>query len=115
MSLIDDATETFVLMNETRTLDDYGGYNTKWTDGPEISGAIVFNKSIESLTAQAQGVTSTYMLTTKKSTVLKYHDVLKRSRDSKIFRVTSDGDDSFTPSSSSLDMRQVICEEWKLT
>ena len=49
-----------------------------------------------------------------KNLTLEYHDVLRRVRDGKIFRVTSDGDDSYTPASATLDMRQVTCEEWKL-
>ena len=44
---------------------------------------------------------------------LEYHDVFRRVRDGKIFRVTSDGDDKFTPASTSLDMRQVTAEEIK--
>jgi hypothetical protein len=75
---------------------------------------MVFNNSIEAKKAEAQGVTSVYTLTTKKNISLEYHDVLRRSRDGKIFRVTSDGDDSFTPASASLNMRQVTCEEWTL-
>ena len=45
---------------------------------------------------------------------LEYHDVIKRLRDNKFFRITSDGEDKFTPSSASLDMRQVSAEEWSL-
>ena len=41
--------------------------------------------------------------------------MFKRLSDGKIFRVTSDGDDKYTPSSANLNMRQVSCEEWELT
>ena len=43
-----------------------------------------------------------------------YHDIFKRIRDGKVFRVTSDGDDVFTPQSATLDMRQCTCEEFKI-
>ncbi len=46
---------------------------------------------------------------------LEYHEVFKRLRDGKFFRVTSDGDDKHTPASASLNMRQVTAEEWELT
>ena len=62
--------------------------------------------------AEKQGVTSMYTVTTSKSVVLQYHDVIKRDRDGKVLRVTSDGDDKYTPASASLDMRQVPAEEW---
>ena len=45
---------------------------------------------------------------------LQYHDVFRRNRDLKIFRVTSDGDDKHTPASATLNMRQVTAEEWSL-
>lgn len=114
MSLLDEAYEDYVLVDKVRVDDGYGGYTTEWRDGVTIKGAMVFNTSMEARTAQAQGVSSVYTLTTKKAVVLEYHDVLRRTRDNKIFRVTSDGDDSYTPASASLDMRQVTCEEWVL-
>ena len=47
--------------------------------------------------------------------VLNYHDVFRRVRDGKIFRVTTDGDDKATPASAALDMRVVNAEEWEVT
>ena len=46
--------------------------------------------------------------------MLEYHDVLRRVRDGKVFRVTSDGDDKYTPESATLNMRQVTAEEYIL-
>lgn len=94
--------------------DGYGGYTTTWTEGAEFDAAIVFDTSIQARVAEAQGVTSRYTVTTKKNMHLEYHDVFRRNSDSKIFRVTSDGDDKYTPESASLDMRQCTCEEWSL-
>lgn len=114
MSLLEEAYEEYTILNKTKESDGYGGYITTWTDGAKIQGAMVFNTSIEARKAEAAGVTSVYKLTTPRSITLEYHDVLRRTRDNKIFRVTSDGDDVYTPASAGLDMRQVTCEEWKL-
>lgn len=114
MSLLEEAFEQYVIMNKIRVDDGYGGSEVNWIDGQEISGAMVFNNSIEGRTAEALGVKSVYTFTTRKNIILDYHDVIKRESDGKIFRVTSDGDDSFTPNSASLNMRQVSCEEWRL-
>lgn len=114
MSLLEEAYEEYTILNKAKVSDGYGGYITTWTDGAKIMGAMVFNTSIEARKAEAAGVTSVYTLTTPRITTLEYHDVLRRKRDNKIFRVTSDGDDSYTPASAGLDMRQVTCEEWKL-
>lgn len=115
MSLLDEAMETCVFMNKARVDDGYGGYKTVWTEGAEFKAAIVFDTSIEARIADVQGVTSLYTVTTQRDLTLEHHDVFKRIGDSKIFRVTSDGDDRYTPLSAGLDMRQVTAEEWELT
>lgn len=114
MSLLDDALETCVIMDKTTQPDGYGGYISTYTDGAEFKAAIVFDTSMEARTADKQGVTSLYTVTTSKMLTLEYHDVFRRVRDGKIFRVTSDGDDKFTPASATLDMRQVTAEEFSL-
>lgn len=115
MSLIDDFMDKCIMLNKVTTADGYGGYITTWTDGAEFDAAITFNTSMEARTAEKAGVTSLYTVTTSKALTLEYHDVFRRVRDGKVFRVTSDGDDKFTPASSTLDMRQVEAEEWSVT
>lgn len=116
MSLLSDALECeCTMIHKTTQLDGYGSEITTWVEGATFNAAINFDSSIEARTAQAQGVTSLYTVTTHRSKVLEYHDVFRRNSDGKIFRVTSDGDDKFTPKSATLDMRQVSAEEWLLT
>ena len=115
MSLLDEALETCVMMDKTTQPDGYGGYISTYKDGVEFKAAITFDTSMEARVGGKQGVTSLYTVTTSKSMTLEYHDVFRRMRDGKVFRVTSDGDDKYTPASSPLDMRQVTCEEFVLT
>jgi len=115
MSLLSDAMEECVFIDKTTQPDGYGGYVPAYVEGAEFNAAITFDTSIEARTAEHSGVTSLYTVTTSKAMTLEYHDVFKRKRDGKVFRVTSDGDDRFTPASSSLDMRQVTAEEWTPT
>lgn len=114
MSLLDEAMESFFIMNKISVPDGYGGRIVTWSEGAEIKGALAFNSSIEAQVAMANKTASAYTLVTRKSIMLEYHEVLKRKSDGKILRVTSDGDDLHTPDSASLDMRNVTCEEWKL-
>lgn len=114
MSLLEEAMDVCRFLDKVRVPDGYGGVKTTWVEGAEFSAAITFDTSIEARVADAQGVTSRYTVTTRKDLTLEYHDVFKRLRDSKIFRVTSDGDDKFTPASASLNMRQVTAEEWEI-
>lgn len=115
MSLLDNAMDKCVYLNKTKELDGYGGYYDAYVDGVEFQAAIVFDTSIEARVGEKQGVTSLYTVTTTRGMTLEYHDVFKRLRDNKVFRVTSDGDDKYTPSSTTLDMRQVTAEEFTLT
>ena len=115
MSLLDEAMETCVFLNKQRVDDGYGGYKTGWTEGASFKAAIVFDTSIEARIAWVQGVHSLYTVTTQRDLVLEYNEVFKRVRDGKIFKVTSDGDDKYTPASAGLDMRQVAAKEWELT
>jgi len=114
MSLIDKMTDDYTILTKTYVDDGIGGFSPRYVDGVTIQGAMVFDASMQARVAESQGVTSVYTLTTKKNIVLEYHDVLRRARDGKIFRVTSDGDDKYTPNGAGLNMRQVTCEEWTL-
>ena len=115
MSLLSEAMDKCVMMHKVTQDDGYGGEITTWQDGASFDAAITFDTSIEARTAEQQGVTSLYTVTTRKEKVLEYHEVFRRLSDGKIFRVTSDGDDKFTPKSATLNMRQVTAEEFEPT
>lgn len=114
MSLLDEAFEEYTIINKITTADGYGGTTIQWVDGATIQGAMRFDNSMQARIGATEGVTSVYTFTTRKNIMLNNYDVLRRESDKKIFRVTSDGDDSFTPDSAGLNMRQVSCEEWRL-
>ena len=111
MSLLSEAMEECVFMDKTTEKDGYGSVVPVWSEGASFDAAIVFDTSIEARRADKEGVTSLYTITTSRDLVLEYHNIFKRVRDGKLFRVTSDGDDKATPRSTSLDMRQVTAEE----
>ena len=102
------------MLDKKRVSDGYGGYRTEWSQGAEFKAAITFDTSIEARRAEGEGVKNLYTVTTGREITLEYHDVFVRGSDNKIFRVTSDGDDKYTPLSASLNMRQVTAEEWSI-
>ena len=112
MSLLSDAMENCIYITKSKQSDGYGGYVDSFVEGVDFKAAITFDTSIEARIGEKQGVTSRYTVTTGRAMTLEYHDIFKRSRDGKFFRVTSDGDDKYTPASTALDMRQVTAEEW---
>jgi len=115
MSLLTKSMETVCFMEKTRRPDGEGGFITEWTEGTEFQASITFDSSLQARIADKDGVTSLYTITTGKNAKLEYHDVLKRKRDGKVFRITSDGDDKQTPSSAMFGQYlQVTAEEWVL-
>ena len=112
MSLLSEAMESCVILDKQTRPDGVGGVITTWVEGSAFDAAFDFNTSLEARVAEQNGVKSLYTVTTRKDVLMRYHDAFKRIRDGKVFRVTSDGDDKFTPQSSALNMRQVTAEEW---
>ena len=114
MSLIDRAMETSHIMDKTTQPDGYGGVKTVYTVGAEIMVAYSFNSSTEARVAAQQGVNNRFTLMTRKNVLLRAFDIIKRDRDGKYFRVTSDGDDNKTPETAGLNLRAVEAEEVKI-
>ena len=115
MSLLDDAFENCVILDKITTKDGYGGVTTKYVNGAEIEAAIVFDSPLAARTASVQGVKDLYTITTRRNVVLQYHDVIRRLKDGKVLRVTTDGKDKETPPGAGLDMRVVNAEEFIIT
>ena len=114
MSLLTQAMEDVVMLEKKRVPDGEGGFTTSWADGVQFKAAITFDSSMEARTAEKQGVTSRYTITAPLNAKLEYHDVIRRLRDGKVFRIKSDGDDVQTPKSATFQFLQVEAEEWEL-
>ena len=115
MSLLTEAFEEFKIMNKAIVDDGYGGTTRDWTEGISIYGAMMLNTSTQSKIAESMGAIGAYTLTVRKNVLLDFHDVLKRVKDGKTFRLVNDSDDMKTPDSASLNMRQYSAEEWTLS
>ena len=114
MSLVSEAMEASNIMDKTTIPDGRGGVITKYVEGAEIDVAYSFDTSTQARIGESEGAINRFTLTTKKSVVLQFHDVVKRKKDGKVFRVTSNGDENYTPASASLNMRQVEAEKWEI-
>lgn len=114
MSLLDQYSEDYVVVDKTTVNDGYGGYNVVYKDGATIKGALAIASESEVTVAGAMGERVTHTMLIDKSINLEYHSVLRRKSDGKTFRVTSRGAENYTPSSSSLNKRKISCEEWEI-
>lgn len=116
MSLLDEYIEetgVCVFLDRVSEPDGRGGIIYRYREGAEFAAAIYLDNSLEIETAQKQGVTGIYQVTTPKSVRLEYHSVFKRKSDGQTFRITSK-DAKKTPASSTLDMRVVRAEEYEI-
>lgn len=112
--LIEELAENFIMIDRTTVEDSYAGVKTVWREGAQFQATISEDTSIEAQLAAKQGVTGIYTILTSKAVTLRYHDVIRRVSDGKVFRITSNGDETKTPPSASLDIRKVTAEEWEL-
>lgn len=115
MSLPNEMTTECVMLDRKSQSDGEGGFFVEWIEGGKFMAAVVYDTSIEARVAEKQGVTNLYTVSTSRKSTLRHNDVFKRLYDGKIFRVTSDGADKFTPASANLDMRVVTAQEWSPT
>lgn len=115
MSLIDVMKEDCVMLDRRTVSDGAGGFVYEWTDGAQFQAAIVKDNTLAARVAEKQGVTEVYTVTVNKGLILKYHDVFRRIEDGAIFRVTSNVDDSETPSVATFQIGQVTAERIELS
>ncbi len=115
MSLVNKAMEKCYIMDKTSIPDGYGGVKIAYKEGAEIMVAFSFNSSTEARIASQQGINNRFTLYTKKTINLRFPDIIKRDRDGKLFRITSDGSDNRTPNAAGLDLRAVEAQEWEIT
>ena len=105
----------FQIYNLITQNDGYGGYVSTYVPGATFEGVLVLDDSINARVAEKQGVTGLYQMTFEKELHLPWHTVVKKIDGEKLvgtyFRVTSK-DESATPSSTSLNLRKVIMEEY---
>ena len=110
MNIVERNMTPCVMLDRTIVRDNYGAAVTTWTEGEKFTAAIAQNSSSQRETDGIHRASRAYTVTTRKETVLKYHDSFRRLSDGKIFRATSDS--NIPPVGASFDMRQVTAEEW---
>lgn len=111
MSLLRSKMEECVYLEKKIVPDGYGGQKATYTDGASFQAAIILSQSLETLTAEAQGVKGIYTVYVDKNINIDYHEAFKRVSDGKTFRSVSK-DETTTPNTSRLDLRVFRAEEW---
>lgn len=115
MSLIDVMMEDCTMLDKRTVSDAMGGFTHEWVEGATFRAAVVKDNTMAARVAEKQGVTELYTVTVDKGLSLQYHDVFRRQSDGAVFRITSNIDDSETPSVATFQIGQVTAERWELT
>ena len=108
--------ETFMVpctrVSRVRVPDGEGGWTATWSDSSGFMAAIVLDSTIGARTAEAEGVTGVYTVTTERGAGLAFHDAFRRDSDGATFRVTKVSDP--TPGAATFQFDQYQAEEWEL-
>lgn len=110
-NLLFDQFEPCMFMVKSKQPDGYGGTKTVWTEGAEFSAYCRMDAPVQEIVGDKLVEKSTYTIITDEGTMLDFRDVIKRKRDGKLFRATSDGDDYKLPSASTIKLNKVTAEE----
>lgn len=106
--------EDGIIINKVYIPDGRGGVIPSYEEGLTIQCVFGWDSSEQARIAEKANAVARYTITTRANVNLQFNDVIKRKRDGKIFRITSNGDDNVSPNVSTLNMRQVEAEEWEL-
>lgn len=107
-----DYAETITVMERTLMPDGLGGFEEKWTEGVQFKGTLRTSNNIQTLIAEQQGVTGTYLLLYPNTLPLRYGDILKK--DNRFFRINSEPEDGKPPTISTLDFISVTLEHYNM-
>ena len=114
MRVLNENMETVTLMMRDCESDGRGGLRIKgWRDGISFLAAIVPAVSSDAVCADKERAVNRYTVIAQWGALLRYHDVIRRERDGKIFRITSDAIET-TPKAAFLALEKASAEEWSL-
>ena len=114
MSLISSAMENCIMLDKQTLPDGRGGFITTWKDGAEFMAAFAYDTSLNTQIANAVTSIDKYRITTAKTVVLDFHDVFRRGKNGRTYRITRDAEDDKTPPSAGLQYRAYKAEEYDL-
>ena len=105
-----DFFDACVLLDKRTASDGFGGVVETWTDGAEIRLGITRVSSTEARIAYQSGTREMFTLVMLPTLTLGQNDRVKRIKDGKVFRVTSDSRNMTTPEAAQMQFRQCDAE-----
>lgn len=105
-----DFFEDFLCMDYVSVSDGLGGISYEFREGAPFMAAIRALGSDEVEVAYRNGLKTIYRITTGLNVELEQNDVVKRVKDGRMYRVTSNAIDTTTPDIANVQQRYVSAE-----
>lgn len=107
---LSDFFEPFVMQVQDSRPDGLGGIEWWTEDGDTFQAGISTMSSTEAKIAEQNGMKTIYTIVAPESVTLRQDDRVKRVKDGRLYRITSDSADMTTPAPASVRYAQVTAE-----
>ena len=107
---LEDFFEPFVKVERQSWPDGLGGVTGIWQDGAPFDAGISTENTTEARLAYQSGTKTVYTIVTAKTIKLTHNEHVRRLRDGRIYRITSDCRDMETPDVAEVPFWQVSAE-----
>lgn len=105
-----DFCEDACLVDKRTESDGMGGVIVSWSDGAPIKAGFVRDSTTEAKIAYQNGIREIFTIVFSDMLELLPNDRVKRIKDGKVFRITSDARDMTTPAQSDMHFREADAE-----
>jgi len=107
---LEDFFEDFIFMDDVSVPDGLGGVIHELREGAPFRAGISTISTNEAKIAYQAGTKTIYTITTTLRVELEYRDLVKRLKDNRIYKATSDAVDNTTPDVAQMQYRDVTAE-----
>ena len=108
--MLSDFFEDFIMQDRISVPDDFDGLRYEYVDGAPFRAGISTNNSNEAQIAQQNGMKAIYTIVHPATITLLQNDRVKRAKDGRTYRITSNSADMTTPGAAQVQFAQVTAE-----
>ena len=105
-----DFFEDFIIQSKVYVDTGFGTFEPQYTDGANFRAGISTNSSVEAQIAERNGMKTIYTIVHLPSIALHKDDRVRRIKDGRMYRITSDSADMITPAMADVRYAQVTAE-----
>ena len=110
-TILQDFVENIVLLDETTASDGLGGFVYEWTDGAEISVAVIQPRDTKATIANAIVGQQSLTILTSTAIELKRDKYFRRKSNGKTYKIDHDNTERLAPDDSELQWRAATAAE----